>query len=70
MHMKITDTPTDNLDKVSLDLCGPVKDFSDNTKERYVLTIQDGLTKYSMGYPANYLDSVGRFLGIFSARDL
>ena len=47
--MIITDTPTDAFDKVSLDLVGPLPTTPSGNK--YVLTVQDQLTKLCVGVP-------------------
>lgn len=47
--MVITDTPADAFDKVSMDLVGPLPITPD--ENQYVLTIQDNLTKYCLGFP-------------------
>ena len=44
--MIITDTPADAFDKVAIDLVGPLPITPDGNK--YVLTMQDNLTKYCM----------------------
>jgi len=47
--MVITDTPHDAFDKVSMDIFGslPVTNYGN----KYILTIQDQLTKYSVAVP-------------------
>lgn len=47
--MVITDTPADAFDKVSMDLVGPLPITPDGNQ--YILTIQDNLTKYCLGFP-------------------
>ena len=47
--MIITDTPADAFDKVSIDLVGPLPLTPD--RNRYVLTMQDNLTKYCLAEP-------------------
>ena len=47
--MILTDTPLDAFDKVSMDIFGPLP--ITNNGNKYVLTIQDQLTKYSVAVP-------------------
>ena len=47
--MIITDTPADAFDKVCLDLVGPLPTTPSGNK--YVLTMQDQLTKFCVGVP-------------------
>jgi len=47
--MVITDTPGAAFDKISMDIMGPL--LITNSGSRYILTIKDLLTKYSMAVP-------------------
>ena len=47
--MVITDTPGSSFDKVAMDIVGPLPK-TENGNE-YILTLQDQLTKFSMGIP-------------------
>lgn len=47
--MIIIDTPGTALDKVAMDIVGPLPQ-TDRGNE-YILTLQDQLTKFSMGIP-------------------
>lgn len=47
--MVITDTPNQAFEKVSLDIVGPLSITESGNK--YILTIQDNLTKFSQAYP-------------------
>ena len=48
--MQITTTSTQPFERVSLDIVGPLPE-SGTAKLRFILTIQDDLTKFSAGYP-------------------
>lgn len=47
--MKITDTPDESFDKIAMDIVGPLPVTKNGNQ--YILTIQDLLTKYSIGVP-------------------
>lgn len=48
--MQITSTSTVPFERISLDIVGPLPE-SGTAKLKYILTIQDDLTKYSAAYP-------------------
>ncbi|CAG9133440.1 unnamed protein product [Plutella xylostella] len=48
--MEITSTSSEAFQRVALDIVGPLPD-SGTAKLKYILTIQDDLTKYSVAYP-------------------
>jgi transposase InsO family protein len=48
--MQITSTSTAAFERVSLDIVGPLPE-SGQAKLKYILTLQDDLTKYSVSYP-------------------
>lgn len=48
--MEITSTSTESFQRVSLDIVGPLPE-SGSAKLKYILTLQDDLTKYSLAYP-------------------
>lgn len=48
--MKITTTSTRPFEKISLDIVGPLPEAGGH-KLRFILTIQDDLTKFSIAYP-------------------
>lgn len=48
--MQITSTSTKPFDRISLDIVGPLPEAGP-AKLRYILTIQDDLTKFSSAYP-------------------
>lgn len=50
--MTLTDTPGAAFDKVSMDIMGPLPQTV--TDNRYILTIQDLLTKYSLAIPLKH----------------
>ena len=54
--MKITDTPRKAFDKIQIDIVGPLP-ITENGN-RYILTVQDCLTKYSDAIPLKTIDSV------------
>lgn len=54
--MIITDTPGAAFDKISMDIMGPLPITNDGS--RYVLTIQDLLTKYSVAAPLKEASSL------------
>ena len=54
--LKITDTPQYFLDKVQMDIVGPMP--ITNKGNRYLLTLQDNLTKYVEAIPLPCIDAV------------
>ena len=54
--MRITDTPRKAFDKIQIDIVGPLPVTEGGDK--YILTIQDCLTKYSDAIPLQSIDSV------------
>ena len=54
--MKITDTPRKAFDKIQIDIVGPLP-ITENGN-RYILTVQDCLIKYSDVIPLKTIDSV------------
>ena len=54
--MRITDTPRKEFDKIQVDIVGPLPTTERGNK--YILTIQDCLTKYSDAIPLQSIDSV------------
>lgn len=54
--MKITDTPRKAFDKIQIDIVGPLPTTEQGN--RYILTVQDCLTKYSDAIPLKTIDSV------------
>ena len=54
--MKITDTPLKAFDKIQIDIVGPLPTTEQGN--RYILTVQDCLTKYSDAIPLKTIDSV------------
>ncbi|CAG9109133.1 unnamed protein product [Plutella xylostella] len=48
--MEITSTSSEAFQRVALDIVGPLPD-SGTAKLKYILTMQDDLTKYSVAYP-------------------
>ena len=54
--MRITDTPRKAFDKIQIDIVGPLPVTERGNK--YILTIQDCLTKYSDAIPLQSIDSV------------
>lgn len=48
--MQITSTSTSPFERLSLDIVGPLPE-SGTAKLKYILTLQDDLTKYSVAYP-------------------
>ena len=60
--MRITDTPKIAFEKVQMDIVGPLP----ITKKghRYLLTLQDNLTKYSDAIPLSNIDSVSVAVGL------
>lgn len=53
--MKITDTPRESFDKIQMDIVGPLPVTKNGNK--YLLTIQDNLTKYSDAIPVATIDA-------------
>ena len=53
--MKITDTPSQAFDKIEIDIVGPLPVTERGNK--YILSIQDTLTKYSDGIPLINIES-------------
>ena len=49
LPMRITDTPSEAFEKIEIDIVGPLPETEHNNK--YILTIQDNLTKYSDAIP-------------------
>lgn len=49
LPMRITDTPTEAFEKIEIDMVGPLPETERGNK--YILTIQDNLTKYSDAIP-------------------
>jgi hypothetical protein len=49
LPMKIKTTPETDWEKCALDIVGPLIQFSDGNK--YVLTFQDELSKYTLALP-------------------
>ena len=47
--MVITDTPTTALEKISMDIVGPIPETKFGNL--YIFTIQDNFTKYSLAIP-------------------
>ncbi|XP_033363072.1 uncharacterized protein LOC117241209 [Bombus vosnesenskii] len=56
--MVLTDTPGKAFDKVSMDIIGPLPKTQKGNE--YILTIQDLLTKYSIGIPLGGISSASR----------
>ena len=54
--MRITDTPRKAFDKIQIDIVGPLP-VTEN-RNKYILTVQDCLTKYSAAIPLKTIDSV------------
>lgn len=54
--MSITDTPSEAFEKIEMDIVGPLPETENGNK--YILTIQDNLTKYSIATPLRRIDSV------------
>ncbi|XP_051170097.1 uncharacterized protein LOC127287306 [Leptopilina boulardi] len=54
--MSITDTPTEAFEKIEMDIVGPLPETENGNK--FILTIQDNLTKYSVATPLRRIDSV------------
>lgn len=54
--LRITDTPQQAFDKVQLDIVGPLP--VTESGYRYLLTLQDNLTKYSDAIPLREMDAV------------
>ena len=64
--MVLTDTPDLAFDKISMDIMGPLPTTPNNFK--YILTIQDLLTKYSLAIPlrnASAIDVAEEFVNEF-----
>ena len=55
MPMKITTTPEIVWEKCALDIVGPLSQTSDGN--RYVLTFQDELSKYTLAVPIRQQDA-------------
>ena len=55
LPMQITDTPSEAFEKIEIDIVGPLPETEQ--KNKYILTIQDNLTKYSDGIPLRSTDS-------------
>lgn len=55
LPMKITDTPLEAFDKIQMDIVGPLP--VTERKNKYLLTIQDCLTKYSDAIPMSDAES-------------
>jgi hypothetical protein len=53
--MVLTDTPGRAFDKISMDIVGPLS--KTQRLDEYILTIQDLLTKYSLGIPIKGISS-------------
>jgi hypothetical protein len=56
MPMKITSTPEVVWEKCALDIVGPLSQISGGN--RYVLTFQDELSKYTLAIPIEQQDAV------------
>ena len=54
--MRITDTPKRAFEKVQMDIVGPLPVTQNGN--RYLLTLQDNLTKYSDAIPLSNIDSI------------
>ena len=54
--MVLTDTPGSSFDKISLDIVGPLESTENGNK--YILTIQDLLTKFCVVIPLQIADSI------------
>lgn len=54
--MVLTDTTGKAIDKISMHIIGPLP--KTQRENKYILTIQDLLTKYSLGIPINGITSV------------
>ena len=55
LPMKITDTPSEAFEKIEMDIVGPLPRTENGNK--YILTIQDNLTKYSEAIPLRSTES-------------
>ena len=55
LPMRITDTPSESFEKIEIDIVGPLPETENGNK--YILTIQDNLTKYSDGIPLRNTES-------------
>ena len=53
--MKNTDTPSEVFEKIEIDIVGQLPETEQ--KNKYILTIQDNLTKYFNGIPLRSTDS-------------
>lgn len=56
LPMAITDTPTEVFEKVEMDIVGSLPQTEHGNK--YILTLQDNLTKYSIAIPLKRTDSM------------
>jgi len=52
----LTDTPDSAFDKVSMDIMGPLP--TTRSKNSYILTIQDLLSKYSLAIPLQHVGAI------------
>lgn len=62
---EITSTSTEAFEKVALDIVGPLPITENGNK--YILTLQDDLTKYSQAYalPQHDADTIANFIVLF-----